>query len=310
MANGQSGGIGLGGVAAAFGGDRSAPNAVMFEGGEDLLRRTRGVSNDVLRNIRSSMPDFYSGYARGTQQQRGFQGEQEGVLRTLLNRRLNSDPQQLLQQTGNTLFGFIDPNVVNPLAQFDVNQNILSRRARGLNPAAVDSTAERLRNARIASGRYYDVARDVYNQLPNLYGQLRQAGITDDQLAAGYIPQIQQGYRQLDLAPLVPLREGLNIARGSLQIPADYGAAARALTYGFHQPTNIWDRAGDASQAISNTIQQAADIYASLGTGGIMGGGGGGMFGGGGYPARPAANTLPAAGSPYYSGYPAPTQWA
>lgn len=295
MANGfGGGGIGLGGVVQAFGGSRAAPKPKYFTGSLPLLRGVSGIGRDVLRNIRSELPDFYAGFERGTEQQRGFQGEQENVLRTLLQRRLASDPQQQLRQAGETLFGFIDPNVVQPLARFDVNYDAAMRRARGISPAAFDSTADRLRRARVASGRYYDVARQVYGTLPQVYRQLRDAGVTDEMLAAGYIPQIQAGYRALDLAPLVPLREAVGLTREATGIPLDYGAASRANVYGYQQPSNLADRFGSASQAISNTIQQAADIYASLYGGGA--GGGGGMLGGGGVPATAGGG----GGYPYF----------
>jgi hypothetical protein len=294
--SGSGGGIGLGGVAAAFGGERGPPREVFTRGSWPLLTSVRGTARDVSDYTRRALPGFFADYERGTAQQRGFQGEQEGVLRDILARRSASDPEALLQRTGNTLFGFIQPNVLDPLGRADVNRDIVMRRARGLNPGAIDSTAERLRNARIASGRYYDVARNVYAQLPQVYQQLRDAGVADEALMAGVFPQIQQGYRALDYAPLSAIQGGQQATLGGIGLAAAYGPAARANVYGYHQPTNNWDRAGDASRAVSNTIQQAADIYSSLygggkgpiaqyvgggaGTGGGTGGGGGGGGGG------------------------------
>lgn len=310
MANGSGGGggIGLGGVIQAFGGSRAAPKPKYLQFARGALAPATGVAKDVLRNIRSELPSFYQGFEEGTGRQLGLQGEQEAVLRNLLQRRLGSDPQQQLRETGNTLFSFIDPNVINPLARFDVNQNMIARRARGLNPSAFDSTAERLRNARIASGRYYDVARDVYGRLPQVYQQIRDAGVTDEMLAAGIIPQIQRGYRDIDMAPLIPLRAGLDLAGGGADLTRRIADAERAAVYGYHQPTNIWDRAGDASRAVSNTLAQASDIYSSLYGGGI--GGIGGMFGGGGgapaAAAAPGVNRYPYFQQPGFGGYAAP----
>jgi hypothetical protein len=297
---GQAGG--LGGVVAAFGGSDAAPKPKYYQGSLPLLRGVSGVGRDVLANLRAQLPSFYSNFAQGTEQQRGLQGEQEQVLRTLLNRRLNSNPQQQLQETGNTLFSFINPNVVSPLARFDVNYNNALRTARGLNPSTFDSTSERLRNARIASGRYYDVARDVYGQLPRVYQQLRDAGVTDEMLAAGAIPQIQQGYRTLDLAPLIPLQASLGVAREAAGIPADYGAASRANIYGFRQPMNLADRFGAAGQSMWNTVKDAAAIYSSLYGGGALGGGGGGLpTGGGGDISGYGSLYRGAGGNPYIS---------
>ena len=317
LGSGQAGGIG--GVLEGFFG-KSGYKPQYLDYSKRYLGPAAGVGKDVFNNIRGALPDFYSGFQRGTEQQRGFQGEQEQVLRNLLGRRLASDPQQLLQQTGNTLFGFIDPNVINPLSRFDVNSDILSRRARGLNPAAVESTAERLRNSRIASGRYYDVARQVYGALPNLFNQLRQAGITDEQIAAGYIPQIQQGYRALDLAPLIPLQAGVDLTRDVASASRGLSDAEKAAVYGYRANENWANRAGQAGRSLWSTVKDAAEIYGSLyggGMGGMIGGGGAGGgaaagaaaganagFAGGGYP--PIQQPPPFAGygnypvSPYY----------
>jgi hypothetical protein len=285
---------GIGSIVGAFG-SNAAPKPKYYQGAKDLLTGVRGIGKDVLRNIRSRLPGFYSDFDAGTELQRGLQGEQAGVLRTLLQRALSRVPQQQLREAGNTLFSFINPNVINPLARFDVNQNLVARIARGLGGSAFDSTAERLRNARIASGRYYDVARDVYGRLPQIFQQLRDAGVTDEMLAAGAIPQIQAGYRNIDMAPLIPLQAGIDLTRSATGIPLDYGAASRANIYGFHQPINVADRFARAGQGVWNTVKDAAQIYASIygggagGIGGMMGGGGGG-----------AAPQLPPAGSPYW----------
>ena len=299
---------GIGSIVGGLFGSNAAPKPKYYFGSRPLLQGVSNVGRDVLKNIRGALPDFYSGFERGTEQQRGFQGEQEGVLRNLLARRLGSNPEDLLKRTGEQLFSFIDPNVINPLSRFDVNQDIVQRRARGLNPAALDSTAERLRNSRIASGRYYDVARNVYGILPQVYQQLRDAGISDEAIAAGYIPQIQQGYRALDYAPLEPLRAAVGLTREATGIPADYGAASKANIYGFHQPINVADRFARAGQGVWNTVKDAAAIYSSLYGGGA--GGIGGMMGGGagGAPAAaPTGGGYPYFQQPSFGGYAAPT---
>lgn len=305
MANDQSGGIGLGGVVKAFGGSRAAPKPKYFSLTRPVLGALSMLGRNTIRGLGPGLSDFANTFNQGTQRQLGLQGEQEDVLRGLLNRRLASDPQDQLRQTLSTLFAQIDPNILNPLANADVNANILMRRARGLNPAAVHSTAEDLRNAAIRNGRYYDVARQVFGTVPNLYNQIRNAGVTDEQLAAGFIPQIQQGYRQLDYAPLVPLQAGLDLTGQAADLTGRIADDERRSIYGYRQPSNLADRFGSASQAISNTLQQAADIYSSLYGGGALGGGGGtggiaGMFGGG-------NRTIPNTGSgvnPNPTGYP------
>jgi hypothetical protein len=294
---GSSGGIGS--IVGALGGSNAPRREVFSRGTWPLLTSVRGTARDVSDYTRRALPGFFADYERGTAQQRGFQGEQEGVLRNLLARRMGSDPEALLRRTGSTLFGFIDPNVLDPLGRADVNRDIVMRRARGLNPGAIDSTAERLRNARIASGRYYDVARNVYGALPQVYQQLRDAGVADEAIAAGYIPQIQQGYRTLDYAPLGAIQGGQQAALGGISLPAAYGPAARANVYGYHQPMNTADRFARAGQGVWNTVKDAAQIYASLyggGAGGIGGiGGGGGAAAGAG-----AANPWTAPPRSYY----------
>lgn len=285
----------IGGIAKGIGGSDAAPLPKYFTGALPELRALSSLGRGAINYARGALPEFQNAYTQGTELQRGLQGQQAGVLQTLLNRRLNTNPQQQLQETGNTLFSFINPNVVAPLARFDVNYNNALRMARGLSPSTFDSTTERLRNARIASGRYYDTARDVYSQLPNIYNQIRNAGVTDEMLAAGYIPQIQQGYRALDLAPLVPIQASLGVAQQAAGIPTAYGQASRANIYGYRQPQNWADRLGNAGGNVMDFAKDAASIYASLYGGGLVGGGGGAT------PTRPAATALPATGSPYWS---------
>lgn len=307
MSNGGTGGGtggGIGGIIEGFaGGHGYTPQ--YYDYSKPLLSYGSKIGKAVLQRLLGALPGFYSGFERGTEQQRGFQGEQEGVLRNILAKRQASDPEALLKRTGEQLFSFIDPNVINPLARFDVNQDIVQRRARGLNPAALDSTAGRLRNSRIASGRYYDVARNVYGMLPQVYQQMREAGITDERLAAGVIPQIQQGYRALDYAPLEPLQATVDLATRAYGIPSAHGAASKANIWGF-EPNRTWaNNWGDAGRAAWNTAKDAAAIYSSLYGGGALGGAGGiGGIGGGGGGAGAAATAGAGGSAPYGSGYP------
>lgn len=212
----------------------------------------------------------------GTPRQEQLLGQQAGLTQDLLARARNFDPNQYLRDIGTTAFSFINPNVVEPLARSDVNAYELARRARGLNPAAIDSTAERLRNARIASGRYYDVANRVYGILPQLYNQGITSQMAYDQLARGYLPELMGQYRALDLSPLqiAQARAGL-VGLGAGNV-GDVNEALRSGVYGYQQPRNFWDRAGQFESGLWSRVKDAAQIYASLYGGGMLGGGGGG----------------------------------
>jgi hypothetical protein len=155
--------------------------------------------------------------------------------------------------------------------------------ARGLNPASVDSTAERLRNARIASQRYYDVARNVYGQLPNLYNQVYNAGLTNANTAYGYLPSIMEGYRRLDAAPLEAARLVSGAANTGAGNVANLNNALRSGVYGYQQDRNIWDKLGAMDTSMWNSLKDAVQMAGSVyGMVGGMGGMGGGMGGGGG----------------------------
>jgi hypothetical protein len=151
--------------------------------------------------------------------------------------------------------------------------------ARGLNPAAIDSTADRLRNARIASGRYYDVARNIYGQLPQLYNQVFNAGLSNADLAAGYLPALMRGYRKLDASPLEAAQLVSEASNLGSQNVGNINNALKSGVYGFQKDRNIWDRLGAVDTSMWNSLQEAVQMAASV-YGGLLGGGGGGGLGG------------------------------
>lgn len=254
-------------------GSNAAPKAVLNRYAKGTVNAGNTLSNDLLTDTNSLSKSALDTYLAGQPKQEQLAGQQEGTLNTLLNRRLNADPNALLQSVGNTAYGFINPNVVNPLSQFDVNSSILNRRARGLNPAAVDSTSERLRNARVASQRYYDVARDVNANLPNLYGQAFNQNAANEQAAAGYIPQIQQNYESVSARPTTGIANRINTTGAATDVAGKTIANVNAGTQGFQQPRNFADRLGAASQSIgegvSGTIGQLGQLAGSMGGGGM-----------------------------------------
>jgi len=259
---------GGGAIASLFGSD-DAPKAVLNRfaaptakaGGKlstDLLTDTNALSKSALNDYLALQPKFTS-----------LAGQQEGILNDILSRRLAMDPNAILQNVGNTAFGFINPNVVDPLSRFDVNSMNLLRRARGLNPAAVDSTADRLRNARIASGRYYDVARDAYGALPNLVSQVYAQNALNDATAAGIVPQIANAWEGVAARPTMGVLNRIGAANASLGAGGNSIANINAATQGFKQPQNWADRIGAASQNVGQMVNGIASV-----AGGASGGGG------------------------------------
>jgi hypothetical protein len=278
--------IGIGtSIAAGFGKGDQAPKPVFLPGTKGTVKPLGQLSKDAMTSLRTGGAAAEEAFNLGTAKQSSLLGDQEGIVRQLLARRMGSSPEQLLRSVGETAFRFIDPNVVAPLARFDVNTDRLMRMARGLNPAAVDSTAQRLRDSRIASGRYYDTARQVYGQLPSLFNQVFNAGVTNDEMASGYLPSLMSGYRQLDRAPL---DAALLRSEAADTNAATYGRVADAIrrgVYGYQQPTNWADKLGKVDLAMRDSLQDAINMASQVyGMVGGMGGGGGigGMMGGGG----------------------------
>lgn len=290
----------LSAIGAGFGSDEVTPRYLA----PSLTKPLARLGKQALSSLGTGASAAEQKYNLGTARQESLMGEQEGVVRNLLSRALNQDPTRLLQDVGRTAFSFIDPNVVSPLSRFDVNYDRLGRMARGLNPAAVDSTSERLRNARIASGRYYDVARNIYGQLPQLYNQVFNAGLSNADLAAGYIPGLMRGYRNLDTAPLEAAQLVSNAANLGSQNVGNINNALRSGVYGYQQQRNIWDRLGAVDTSMWNSLKDAVQMAASV-YGGLLGGGaGGGLLGGlGGGMGGPSGQSAPQQGVPRFIPY-------
>jgi hypothetical protein len=266
----------LSAIGAGFGSDKVTPRYFA----PSLKTPLVDLGKQALSSLSTGGAEAERNYNLGTAKQTELQGRQENVLNQLLQNRLNTNPTQLLSDVGRTAFNFIDPNVISPLSRFDVNYDTLTRRVRGLNPAAIESTADRLRNARIASGRYYDVARQVYGALPSLYNQVFNAGLSNDEIARGYIPEIMSGYRRLDMAPAEAAMIRANLANTGAGNVNAINNALRSGVYGYKQDRNIWDRLGAVDTSMWNSLKDAVQMAGSVY--GMVGGMGGGMGGGGG----------------------------
>lgn len=286
-----------------FGSDKP-PTAVANRYAAPLMNAGRRLAVGALSSLRTDIPNAFNTYLAGQGRQEALAGQQEGVLNTLLQRRLADDPQQNLRNIFETAFSQIDPNVVSPLARFDVNSNILANRARGINPGAIDSTAERLRNARVASGRYYDVARNVYNVVPQLYNSSYAQGLQNDQAAAGFVPGISAAYEAVAGRPMQGIMNQIAAVRAGQGIESQGIQNALAGTQGYRENKNWADKLSKALNADEQTVMKIAQMALSAYTGGLAGGGGGGgmgslmsMFGGGGGGGQPSGT--PAYGSMY-----------
>ncbi len=271
MASDIIGGIG-GSIGSLFGSD-AAPKAVLNRFAAPTVKASTALGTGLLSDVGGLSKNALDTYLGYQPQMAKLAGQQEGTLNTLLGRQLNYDPNQMLQQVGNTAYGFINPSVVNPLSQFDVNQASITARARGLNPAAVDSTANRLRNARVASQRYYDVARDVTQQLPTLYGQAFNQQQQAAQNAAGYTPQIASAYEGVAQRPTQGIMNRINTVGATQNVAGQTIGNVTAGTQGYKQPRNFADRLGAASADIGSGL---SGTLGQLGA--VAGAGGGGSL--------------------------------
>lgn len=298
----------LSAIGAGFGSDKW--KAQQQPGAQPLVKPLSNLGVDTLKAMRTGADDFANSWNAGTARQEGLMGEQAGVLRGLLNSRLNQDPTQLFRDVSSSVTGLIDPNVINPLSRYDVNWNEIARRARGMNPGAIDSTSERLRNARIASGRYYDSLRTLSSILPTVYNQVYNAGVNNADLAAGYIPQIMSGYRDLDRAPLVPLAARADLTNAGAGNVQAINNAIKAGIFGYQKDRNIWDRLGAVDTSMWNSLKDAVNMAATVYSMGLGGGGGGlgsmlGGLGGGGGSGGAGGGSPSAASAPSF--LPAPS---
>lgn len=287
-----------GSIFSAFGSDKVTPRYL----NPSLNKPLTELGKSALSSLQTGGQAAEDMYNLGTAKQQALMGQQEGIANQLLNRRLNADPNALLQQIGKTAFGFIDPNVVAPLAQFDVNSEKLARAARGLNSASVDSTAERLRNARVASGRYLDTARQAYGALPGLYNSAYGQGIQNDSIAQGLIPSVARGYRALDMAPAEAAQIRSDLANQGAGNVGNINEATKSGVFGYKQHKNVWDKLAQVDSTIKSDVQDIVGMAGSLaGMGGGQGGGGApaGGGGGGGAPAGGINwNSVAAGGDP------------
>lgn len=258
-----------GGVLSNLFGSNKAPQPVKYPEIEKLanlnigeVSKNLGLNNadlgqystDVAAN-RGAVTDLTN---RFTNLARGIQGR-------------NNDPFQNYTQIGNYLSGLINDHAVNPVINNLVNQTRIRNAVTGINPG-VDSTTDRLQRAGIASKVRLSALQDVINNLTPaanaLFNQRQQA----DAFALGLAPQELALRNQAAANALLPLyARNQNMADQLAQAQAAANLF-KSSVYGFKQPQNFWDKAGNALDAVWDKAMDAASVYASL-----YGGGGGGM---------------------------------
>lgn len=237
-------------------GSDSPPKAILNRYSAKTAKGAAKLGENLTADIAPQIRNAFATYMAGQGRQEALARDQEGVLTSLRDSRLNADPSALLRNVGETAFSFINPNVVAPLAQFDVNSDILRRRSMGLNPAAVDSTSDRLRRSRVASGRYYDVARDAYAALPGLYNSAFNQGMANDAAAAGYTPMIASTYENVASRPTRGIMAQIGTTNAGIDSARNAINAVNAATQGYQQPQNIWDKIGQTGIQTGQQMQQ------------------------------------------------------
>lgn len=262
-------------LAELFGSNKS-PKNLFYPGTRNALNELTGFDVDILRSLRSAIPAVTADFAAGRGQQEDLLNQQANLFQGLMRRNAESNPLGLYQGVTDTLFNTIKPNVLDPIANFEVNKFRADNMARlGTNDAVINSTTRRLADSANANRVWADLAKSIYPNIAPGFNQVFNAGLSQDSQSTGLIPQLMQGYRNFQLSPLIPALAGLEAAGGGNQLLQGLGGANKANIFGVKQPTgNIFDKIGGATDDVLGLI---GTIY---GMGGFGGGGGGGGDGG------------------------------
>lgn len=261
-------------------GSTKPPTAVANRFAQPIMNSGRRLAVNTLNSLRTDIPNAFNTYLAGQGKQEELAGQQEHILNTLLNRRMADDPMQNLRDVFSTAFAQIDPNILNRLSANDVNRNRLNLMVAGVNPGAARSTSEDLRDARVSSGRYYDLARNVYNVVPTLFNSAHTQGLANDQVAAGFVPGISAAYEAVSGRPMQGVLNRIAAARAAQGIETQGIENQMRGTQGYKTNTNFADKFSKALAADEKAVMDIAQMALSLYTGGLAGGGGGGGIGG------------------------------
>lgn len=264
-------------------GDKGSPKPQYLTGTKPGAKSLAALGTKTIGNLGLAADEASRRSTEGLARNDALLDQQASIWQGLLNKP-QMDPLGTYGAVGDKLFSYIQPNVLDPIARFNVNQGRVNSRALGLSPDALTSTSQRLFDAANANRAYLDVAKSVIPQINPGFNQVFNAGLARDQSdvqRAGFIPQLIASYQNQALAPLIPASAAANAWNMASQ---GYGTQAENIMksiYGWKQPQNAWDRAGAGVDAIMNRVGQVASIYGSLGGGGMGSGEGGGVPSGG-----------------------------
>lgn len=270
-------------IAAAFG-SNAPPKEVWSLGTKPQVK---ALTKFGLGTINTLAPASAEAAARSKEAQTrndALLEQQAGIWQGLLNKP-QMDPLGTYGAVGDRLFGYIKPNVLDPIARFNVNQGRVLSRALGTGEGPLASTSQRLFDAANTNRAYLDVAKSIIPQINPGFNQVFNAGLASDAAnvnRAGFIPQLIALNQSNALAPYNPVMAQINAWNALSSGFGNQGTNTALNRAGFLQEKNWADRVGDTTDAILGRVGQLASIYGSLGGGGMGSGEGGGVPSGGG----------------------------
>lgn len=218
------------------------------------LGLNRTSLGDYSQNIAGNQPAVNDLVSRYTNLAKGIQG------------RAN-DPFANYKQIGDYFSGLINNNAVNPVINNLVNQLGVRRAVAGINPG-IDSTADRLQRAGIASKVRLSALQDLMNNLTPASNALFNQRQMQDAASLNLAPSELALRNQAAGQALLPL-----YARNQSIMDSIAGAQAAALAnkaniFGYKKDENFWDKAGKALDAVWGKAMDAYSAYSGGGQGG------------------------------------------
>lgn len=265
-------------IAAAFG-SNAPPKEVWSLGTKPQVK---ALTKFGLGTINTLAPASAEAAARSREAQTrndALLEQQAGIWQGLLNKP-QMDPLATYGAVGDRLFGYIKPNVLDPIANFAVNRGRADDRALLGTDGPLFSTTSRLRDAARSNQVWLDVAKSIIPQINPGFNQVFNAGLASDQAdvqRAGFIPQLIAAYQNQALAPYNPVMAQINAWNALSSGFGNQGTNTALNRTGFLQKKNWADRFGDTTDAVLGRVGQLASIYGSLGGGGMGSGEGGGV---------------------------------
>lgn len=262
----------------AIGGEKGPPQEVWSL---DTKPQVKALTKFGLGTINTLAPASAEAAARSKEAQTrndALLQQQAGIWQGLLNKPM-LDPLATYGAVGDKLFSYIQPNVLDPIANFAVNRGRADDRALLGTNGPLFSTSSRLRDAARSNQVWLDVAKSIIPQINPGFNQVFNAGLASDAAdvnRAGFIPQLMSLNQSNALSPYNPVMAQINAWNALSSGFGNQGTNTALNRTGFLQKQNGWDRAGAATDAIMSRVGQVASLYGSLGGGGMGSGEGGG----------------------------------